>query len=352
MSGAGSAASFPLARYEAMRINAAECSRIDEAKDIADKAAALQMYARQARDPEMELWLAEIRLRARRRIGELSAALDKSKGGANPTATLRDGATSKREALAAAGISKDEAHRCEQLARVPEADFDAYIATKRAAGRPVLADEVVKAVVKRAHKTETAARIEDIASIKTADLSTLAARGMHFGTVLADPPWLYGNQSTRGSTSDHYTGMTVDEIAALPVAELAAANAHLHLWTTNAFLFESKRIMEAWGFEYRSCFVWVKPQIGMGNYWRVSHEFLLFGIRGSCPFGDRSLRSWGEYRRGKHSAKPEQVRALIEKASPGPRLELFGRRPAPGWVVWGNEIERTVFDASVEEYVA
>ncbi len=190
------------------------------------------------------------------------------------------------------------------------------------------------------------------AAVKTADLSFLSARGLKFGTILADPPWLYGNQSTRAATSDHYGGMTVDEIAALPIAALAADNAHLHFWTTNAFLFESKRIMEAWGFEYRSCYVWVKPNIGMGNYWRVSHEFMLLGIRGSCPFQNRGLRSWDQFPRGKHSAKPDQIRALIEKASPGPRLELFGRRPAPGWIVWGNEIERTIFDDSVEEYVA
>lgn len=205
---------------------------------------------------------------------------------------------------------------------------------------------------RKADKREGVIDAADLASVKTADLAALSSRGMRFGTIYADPPWLYGNQGTRGSTGDHYAGLTIDEIAALPIAALAADSAHLHLWTTNAFLFDSKRIIEAWGFEYRSCFVWVKPQIGMGNYWRVSHEFLLLGIRGSCPFTDHSLRSWGEFRRGKHSAKPDQIRSLIERASPGPRLELFGRLPAPGWVVWGNEIARTVFDESVEELAA
>jgi len=336
-----------LVRYEQARTALAECHRIDDAKDIADKALALKTYARQHNDPEMERWVAEIRLRARRRVGELSAELDTA---ANQHAR-RSGATSKREALSAAGLSKDEAHRCEQLARVPEASFEAYIATKKAAGKAVTADEVARMVTKRERKVAVTT-VADAATVKTSDLAALSSRGMKFGTILADPPWLYGNQSTRGATGDHYSGMTVDEIAALPIAGLAADNAHLHFWTTNAFLFESKRIMEAWGFSYRSCYVWVKPQIGMGNYWRVSHEFMLLGIRGSCPFADRSLSSWGQFRRGQHSAKPDQIRSLIEKASPGPRLELFGRRPAPGWVVWGNAIERTVFDAGVEELVA
>lgn len=171
----------------------------------------------------------------------------------------------------------------------------------------------------------------------------LASFPEKFATVYADPPWQYGNQGTRGATGDHYSGMTVDEICALPVSGLVADNAHLHLWTTNAFLFEARRVLEAWGFEYKSCFIWVKPQIGMGNYWRVSHEFLLFGIRGSLPFADKSLRSWGEFRRSQHSQKPEYIRDLIHKASPGPRLELFARRPVEGWTCWGNEIESNVF---------
>lgn len=167
--------------------------------------------------------------------------------------------------------------------------------------------------------------------------------GRTFSTIYADPPWQYGNQATRASTDDHYQTLTVDEIAALPVAALVAPNAHLHLWTTNGFLFESRRVLEAWGFEYKSCFVWCKPQFGLGNYWRVAHEFLLLGVRGSLPFRDQSLRSWGEYDRDRHSSKPEQVRLLIEKASPGPYLELFGRLPVLGWTVWGNQIERNLF---------
>ena len=84
----------------------------------------------------------------------------------------------------------------------------------------------------------------------TRELEVLIARGMKFGTVYADPPWLYENQGTRAATSNHYGGMTIEEIAALPIAQLATENAHLHLWTTNAFLFDCKTIIEVWGFEY------------------------------------------------------------------------------------------------------
>lgn len=217
--------------------------------------------------------------------------------------------------------------------------------------------EIVRAAneIRARKRAERSIRIESAIAEKTletatvADFHALAESGRKFGAIYADPPWLYGNQVTRASTGNHYGGMTVAEIADLPVAKLAADSAHLHLWTTNAFLFDCKAIMEAWGFTYKSCMVWVKPQMGIGNYWRVSHEFLLFGIRGDCPFRDHAQKSWLEAPRGAHSAKPDQFRKLIEKVSPGPYLEMFGRRVSPNWVVWGNEIKRTMFDADVQE---
>jgi N6-adenosine-specific RNA methylase IME4 len=174
------------------------------------------------------------------------------------------------------------------------------------------------------------------------DLEQLIRQGAKFGTILADPPWAYGNRASRGAACNHYETMSVNEICALPIRQLAAADAHLHLWTTNAFLFETPRIMEAWGFEYRGNFVWCKMQMGVGNYWRNAHELLLLGTRGRLKqFKDHGLHSWMVASRGAHSQKPEQVRAYIEGASPGPYLELFGRRSIAGWTVWGNEIART-----------
>ena len=115
----------------------------------------------------------------------------------------------------------------------------------------------------------------------------------------------------------------------------------LHLWTTNGFLFDAPRVFAAWGFAFRGSFVWIKPALGLGNYWRNSHELLLTAVRGEATrFNDATLRSWLECARAEHSAKPEAVRGMLERASPGPYLELFGRRPAAGWTVWGEQVER------------
>lgn len=211
-------------------------------------------------------------------------------------------------------------------------------------GKPRATRELRAEVGKRKNALAIGAPTTSDETCTVADLEALVAAGGKFGCIYADPPWLYDNQGTRAATGNHYSGLTVDELCALPIANLAADDAHLHLWTTNGFLFDAPRIFAAWGFEFRSALVWVKPQMGIGNYWRNSHEYLLTAIRGNAKrFNDHSLMSWLECDRAAHSAKPEQVRAMLQRASAGPYLELFGRRPADGWTVWGNQIERNLF---------
>jgi N6-adenosine-specific RNA methylase IME4 len=331
-----------LVRYDEARRALAEAHTVDEVREIRDQAEALRAYARQAGDVEMLNWVSEIKLRAERRAGEMLKELSLN-GGDRKSELHRE-----RVKLDDFGIDATDSHRWQKVAAVPEPEFEGYIRETVDAGR-----ELTSAGVRKlAKQSEPRERAYDVSReyCTTDDLEALAnavegGDQPGFGTIYADPPWIYGNQSTRGATGDHYVGLSVDEICALPVAKLTAADSHLHLWTTNAFLFDSKRVMEAWGFTYKSCYVWVKPQIGMGNYWRVSHEFLLMGVRGTLTFEDHSLRSWGEFKRSQHSAKPERIRDLIHKASPGPRLELFARRAVEGWTCWGNEIRREVFAA-------
>lgn len=176
-------------------------------------------------------------------------------------------------------------------------------------------------------------------------LKELIAAGRKFPTIYADPPWPYANEASRGAAVNHYPVLSLDDIRQEPVGELAADNAHLHLWTTNGFLREALDLIDAWGFTYKSCFVWLKPDLGCGNYWRVSHEFLLLGVRGRLRFRDRTLPSWLIAPRMEHSRKPGRVRLLIERVSPGPYLELYGRSEIPDadWTVYGNQVERRLF---------
>ena len=140
---------------------------------------------------------------------------------------------------------------------------------------------------------------------------------------------------------NHYPTMTLEEICALPVSELATEHAVLYLWATAPKLAEALKVIEAWGFSYRTCGVWDKEVMGMGYHFRDQHELLLVAKRGDMPapaFGNQFPSVYRE-RRTEHSRKPDFFYELIERAYPTlPKIELFARGAArPGWVVWGNQ---------------
>ena len=160
---------------------------------------------------------------------------------------------------------------------------------------------------------------------------------------LADPPWGYGNTQPdyHPEQRDHYPVMSLDEICALPVRNIAEDDAVLFLWSTSPILAEAFRVIEAWGFTYKASFVWDKVRHNMGHYNSVRHEFLLVCVRGSCPPDNRTLfDSVVSIERAEHSRKPEIFHDIIETLYRyGSRIELFARRPRPGWTAWGQEAQ-------------
>ena len=158
-----------------------------------------------------------------------------------------------------------------------------------------------------------------------------------YRTILADPPWDIQQKGTLGAVR-HYRLMTVEQIKALPVSELAEDDAHLWLWTTNAALESAYQVMRAWGFTPRSIMTWTKPRLGLGQYLRNCTEQLLLGTKGQAPIQFKAQPTWLFAPVQDHSHKPEEVYDIIERCSPGPYLELFARRPRQGWHVWGNEV--------------
>jgi N6-adenosine-specific RNA methylase IME4 len=143
-----------------------------------------------------------------------------------------------------------------------------------------------------------------------------------------------------------YDTLTLEEICAIPVANVAATQSHLYLWVPNALLAEGLQVMQAWGFAYKSNIVWHKIRKdggsdgrGVGFYFRNVTELVLFGVRGSLRTlapGRRQVNLLGTRKR-EHSRKPDELYRIIEACSPGPRLELFARYPQSGWEAWGNE---------------
>jgi N6-adenosine-specific RNA methylase IME4 len=160
-----------------------------------------------------------------------------------------------------------------------------------------------------------------------------------YATILADPPWTHQQIGTRPPP---YPLLSTTAICALPVTDLAASDAHVWMWVTNASVFAGKQVLEAWGFQYRSMLTWIKPRFGMGPYLRNQTEHLLFGVRGKAPMQFHGQGTWLYAPVLEHSRKPAEQYAVIERCSPGPYLELFARRPRPGWHVWGNEVDSDV----------
>lgn len=158
-------------------------------------------------------------------------------------------------------------------------------------------------------------------------------------TIIIDPPWPVGQRGP-GGASKHYALMTIGQIRALPIGDLAEDDSHLYLWCFPGTRRIAEETMEHWGFRFVDEFVWGKDQFGLGNYFRHAHETLLLGVRGRLPFQFHGQRSFAMLPRQRHSQKPEEVRELIRRCSPGPYLELFARsRPPAGedWLIWGRE---------------
>lgn len=194
-------------------------------------------------------------------------------------------------------------------------------------------------------------------------------RGLKAGAyrvIVADPPWPFDNQATRGATSKHYKDMTLYDIANLPVERFAADQSHLYLWTTAGHKSYADHVMVAWGFTYKLTIAWVKTndvltiveggrvlhelsprareegevklRIGTGNWFRHAHEICLFGVRGKLRARHHGLPTVLFAPRTEHSRKPAALQDMAELMGSGPYLELFARAPVrKGWKAWGDE---------------
>ena len=199
-----------------------------------------------------------------------------------------------------------------------------------------------------------------------ADGRTPCIRGPHFyRTVVIDPPWEFRQkwrQRGKGNAYDdnhdglrsvfrrgpepagirgaaaQYRCMDMHAIADLPVTYWAAQASHLYLWTPNAFIEEACELVRRWGFQFILPVTWIKPQLGMGMYYRNTTEHALFGVRGGLKTLARNMPTHIIAPRGKHSENPDEFYEVVDRMSPGPRLDVFARKEREGWDVWGDQV--------------
>jgi N6-adenosine-specific RNA methylase IME4 len=290
----------------------------------------------------------EQRMRARHKLGAL---LSKIERGAGQPRNSGGGRPNFREAIDAIGLAATAAKEAQRIACMPKGELEKALARNHTHG--VLSSYAGLIVAARPwwYKDSRQRRHREIfAKAARARVATPAHIGP-YPLLYVDPPWKFSTYSEKGlakTPDQHYPTLTDDEIKAFKIGdqtmpEIAAKDAALFMWCTSSNMRRAMDVMEAWGFEFGSSAVWVKDKPAHGLVFINSHEVLLYGIRGNMPGPQFQPLSVFNYPVGQHSAKPPEIRAIIEKMYPDfdekTRAELFARTTGmvPGWSCYGFE---------------
>ena len=326
-----------LVKYEAARAALIQAATFDEVMEIKDTAERMALYARQAQDNELMEKATEIRLRAERKAGEMLREAAEKGMRATRESNLKQGnfpksqqTTSGLVTLGDIGITRDQSSRWQKMAALPEEKFEKFIAEKKAEGRAVTADEVVRRVMAEQKREENAAMPR-----------VLLPEGK-YSTIVIDPPWpmqKIERDVRPNQVAFEYPTMTIEELAAFPVSEIAAEDCHLFCWTTHRFLPDALELLKDWGFRYVLTMVWHKAggfqPVGLPQY---NCEFALYARQGSPKFIDtKAFNCCFEGKRQEHSRKPDEFYDTIRRVTEGKRIDVFSREPREGFDQHGNE---------------
>jgi N6-adenosine-specific RNA methylase IME4 len=349
-----------LVKYDAACRAVADAKTVDEVKDIRDKAIAMGAYARQAKNRDLEADAIEIRLRATRRLDQLRQAQKETVGLAKPPGKKIGLLDNPIPTLLSQGVDKNLAHQARTLGALTEDKFEQVVTDARDA-----VTRAVKTVMRGAEieQEKIAGYSDEIkGGCTVADLNELTDAGKKFSVIYADPPWTFNVYSGKGkqrSADRRYDTQSLDDIKAMPVEKLAGDDCALLLWAVLPELPGALDVIKAWGFTYKTvAFTWVKENRsgnglfwGMGYWTRANTEVCLLATRGSPKRQAMDVHQVIMAPVSEHSRKPDEAQVRIERLLPGPYLELYGRRPSPGWTVWGNEISRNLFQQEIPEFV-
>ena len=309
-----------LVLWDKMKSAITECHSVDEVATIRNQAEAYRYALKQAKEsPEVIRKAEEIKLRAERRAGELLKETVRKPEEGRPKEVYQG------DTLNHIGITRVQSSKWQKIASIPEDKFENFLSVQK---------ELSTAGVLNYKKN-----IDREVRIINTSTPTMLGK---YRIIYADPPWKYSAdyQDKFGHAQSHYSTMDQTELCALPIQDMALTDCVLFLWATSPKVPEGLELLKAWGFDYKTSFVWDKIKHNYGNYNSVRHEFLFIGGKGrSTPDVKKLHDSVISIERSNiHSEKPEYFRELIDKLYPtGDRIELFARKQTPGWKTWGYE---------------
>lgn len=348
-----------ISHYVAARRELAQACKVDEVKRIRDKAEAIRAYAHMAGDSKLEQDAAEIRIRAERRLGEMTAAL-KQEGALTSGPKPRIGTKKEpiqKMKLADLGIDKKLSARAQKISSIPDRAFEKMVGELRQriqdkSGRVPM--DIMRAREQAQRRARHAKTV--YAGSHEENLQRLLAAGFKAGVIAADPAWQFVARSPKGegrSAIQHYSTEALEAIKRLPVEQVAADDCVLFLWMVDWLPLAAFEVIEAWGFTHKTTgFTWVKEtqdgndwfdgdlgHMGLGYWTRANPEVCLLATRGSPKRMNADVRQLIVSPVREHSEKPDEVYARMELLAEGPYLELNARDPREGWVTIGNEVE-------------
>jgi len=331
-----------LTKYQKVKNDLEVLKNTDEVKSYIDKSAAMREYAKQSGDNDLANWAAEVQIRATRRLGEMiieqkeSGLMNKgamgNPGGQGAKVVPSTGTRAQKPTLSNMGISYDLSSQAQVIAKMPENDFnqviDEYSKEKK---------ELTKSAVLKKHRQTT--QKEKIEILKEESKKVENPSGL-FRCIVIDPPWKMNKIKRDVSPNQQefdYPTMTVPEIKEIKIP--CEEKSHLWLWTTQKYLPDAFHLLEWWGFEYFFTMTWHKAggfqPFGLPQY---NSEFVVFGKNGALPFLEtKEFSTCFTGKRREHSRKPDEFYSLVERVSPGPRIDMFSREKRSGFSQFGNE---------------
>jgi len=330
---------FRIALRDNMKNELMQIKDIETGVDYLNKVKAIQVWAKaEKKDAELQNIIGEQKLRTQRKLGDLikkgqQKGEIQSQGGHNKKQSYKKELCS----ISDFGINKRQSHEFQKIASLPEETFENEIETAKAETNKrieLTTTRMLKVAKKIERDNDLQKQKEDIDKLDYTNLLD------EYDVLVVDPPWEYNRTyDPDGSRiANPYPSMSLDEIKNINLP--SSENSVLWLWSTHAYLYEAKDILEHWGFEYKATLVWNKDKMGMGNWLRMQCEFCLLGIKGKPIYNNTKYRDIITEKGREHSRKPDCFYDMVNDICLGSKLDYFSREQRSGWYNYGNQINK------------